>query len=62
VIEDSQAGVSAGLAAGLAVLGVPSLQALEPAPGLTLRDDLVGVGPADLASLLVDLDLADASA
>jgi HAD superfamily hydrolase (TIGR01509 family) len=62
VIEDSQAGVSAGLAAGLAVLGVPSLQALEPAPGLTLRDDLVGVGPADLASLLADLDLADAPA
>jgi HAD superfamily hydrolase (TIGR01509 family) len=62
VIEDSQAGVSSGLAAGLAVLGVPSLQPLEPAPGLTLRDGLVGVGPADLAVLLADLDLADSPA
>src|SRR3954470_20170076 len=43
VIEDSPAGAAAGLAAGAAVLGVPSLQPLAPAPGLTLRDSLVGV-------------------
>ena len=62
VIEDSAAGIASGLAAGVAVLGVPAMQAVEPAPGLTLRDDLVGVGPADLAVLLADLDLADAPA
>jgi HAD superfamily hydrolase (TIGR01509 family) len=62
VIEDSQAGVSAGLAAGATVLGVPSLQPLEQAPGLTLRDGLVGVGPAELAALLADVALADSPA
>src|SRR3954451_23575793 len=43
VIEDSAAGIASGLAAGAAVLGVPALQAVDPAPGLTLRDGLVGV-------------------
>ena len=52
VIEDSQAGISAGLASGAAVLGVPAVQAVAPEPGLTLRDGLVGVGVADLAHLL----------
>jgi HAD superfamily hydrolase (TIGR01509 family) len=52
VIEDSLAGVTSGLAAGAAVLGVPSLQPLAPAPGLTLRHSLVGVGLADLAAVL----------
>ncbi len=52
VIEDSQAGITAGLAAGAAVLGVPALQAVAPEPGLTLRDGLVGVGVGELADVL----------
>src|SRR3954447_16888086 len=52
VIEDSPSGVAAGLAAGAAVLGVPSLQPLDPAPGLTLRDSLAGVGVAALGAVL----------
>jgi HAD superfamily hydrolase (TIGR01509 family) len=52
VIEDSQAGVAAGLAAGAAVLGVPAMQPLPPAPGLTLVDSLVGVGVPELRAIL----------
>jgi HAD superfamily hydrolase (TIGR01509 family) len=52
VIEDSQAGIAAGLAAGAAVLGVPTMQRVQPAPGLVLRDGLVGVGPVELADVL----------
>jgi HAD superfamily hydrolase (TIGR01509 family) len=52
VVEDSLAGVTAGLAAGAAVLGVPSLQPLPAEPGLVLRDTLDGVGPAELADVL----------
>jgi HAD superfamily hydrolase (TIGR01509 family) len=62
VVEDSQAGIAAGLAAGTAVLGVPTLQVVPPAPGLSLRDGLVGVGPAELAEVLADADLADTAA
>ncbi|TFV82761.1 HAD family phosphatase [Blastococcus sp. CT_GayMR16] len=62
VIEDSQAGITAGLAAGAAVLGVPAVQAVAAEPGLTLRDGLVGVGPAELTSVLADRALADAPA
>ncbi len=62
VIEDSLAGITAGLAAGAAVLGVPDMQAVEPRPGLTLRDDLVGVDPAVLAAVLAGHTLADAPA
>jgi HAD superfamily hydrolase (TIGR01509 family) len=54
VVEDSASGVAAGLAAGCAVLGVPSLQSLAPAPGLVLRDTLDGVAVADLERLLLD--------
>jgi HAD superfamily hydrolase (TIGR01509 family) len=54
VVEDSLAGVTSGLAAGAAVLGVPSLQPLDPAPGLTLRATLAGVRLADLRALVVD--------
>ena len=57
VIEDSQAGVTAGLAAGVAVLGVPTLQPVAEAPGLTLRDSLVGVGVDELAAVLADADV-----
>jgi HAD superfamily hydrolase (TIGR01509 family) len=53
VIEDSTAGVTAGLAAGAGVLGVPSLQPLAAAPGLTLRDSLEGIGVPDLQAVLV---------
>ena len=52
VIEDSAAGIASGLAAGVAVLGVPELQAVEPAPGLTLRDGLVGGGPDRLREVV----------
>jgi beta-phosphoglucomutase-like phosphatase (HAD superfamily) len=52
VVEDSLAGVTSGLAAGAAVLGVPSLQPLDPAPGLTLLPTLAGVGLADLRALV----------
>jgi HAD superfamily hydrolase (TIGR01509 family) len=62
VIEDSQAGITAGLASGAAVLGVPVVQAVAAEPGLTLRDGLVGVGPAELAVVLADGALADAPA
>jgi HAD superfamily hydrolase (TIGR01509 family) len=62
VIEDSLAGVTSGLAAGATVLGVPSLQPLRPAPGLVLRDSLVGVGLAELAEVLAARDEDDPAA
>ncbi|WP_299950973.1 HAD family phosphatase [uncultured Modestobacter sp.] len=52
VIEDSQVGVVAGLAAGAAVLGVPSLQPLQAGGSLTLRESLAGLGVADLVALV----------
>jgi HAD superfamily hydrolase (TIGR01509 family) len=60
VVEDSLAGVTAGLAAGAAVLGVPSLQPLHPTAGLTVWDTLTGVGVVDLADVLARRDLVDA--
>ncbi|SFK72687.1 haloacid dehalogenase superfamily, subfamily IA, variant 3 with third motif having DD or ED [Geodermatophilus ruber] len=51
-LEDSLVGVTSALAAGAAVLGVPSLQPLPPAPGLTLRDSLAAVDLAYLAELV----------
>jgi HAD superfamily hydrolase (TIGR01509 family) len=62
VVEDSQAGIAAGLAAGTAVLGVPTLQLVQPASGLSLRDGLVGLGAAELADLLAEIDLTDSAA
>jgi HAD superfamily hydrolase (TIGR01509 family) len=62
VIEDSLAGIGAGLAAGVAVLGVPVEQAVAPAPGLRLRSSLAGAGLADLAGVLEAWALADAPA
>jgi HAD superfamily hydrolase (TIGR01509 family) len=62
VIEDSTAGVTSALTAGVTVLGVPSLQPLEPAPGLTLRRSLVGIGPAELEDLLTEDVEADPAA
>ncbi len=52
VIEDSQSGIAAGLAAGTAVVGVPTVQDVDPAPGLTLRKSLVDVDVTVLAGLL----------
>ncbi|NEK56613.1 HAD family phosphatase [Geodermatophilus sabuli] len=60
VVEDSTAGVTAGLAAGAAVLGVPSLQELSPAPGLVLREALAGVGLGDLVDVLAARQAVDA--
>ena len=62
VVEDSLAGVTAGLAAGVAVLGVPTVQEVPSAPRLTLRDGLVGVGPVELAAVLAGADLLDVPA
>jgi HAD superfamily hydrolase (TIGR01509 family) len=52
VVEDSEVGIAAGLAAGAAVLGVPMLQVIAPAPGLVLREDLSAVGLAELGDVL----------
>ncbi len=57
VIEDSRAGIGAGLAAGIAVLGVPADQAVAPADGLTIRPSLVGIGIPFLEQLLAPRDL-----
>ncbi|WP_235927846.1 HAD family hydrolase [Goekera deserti] len=59
VIEDSVTGVTAGLAAGAAVLGVPSLSPFTPAPGLTVRGSLTGVRVADLQAVLAARPVAD---
>lgn len=61
-IEDSEFGVVAGLAAGAAVLGVPTVQELAPAPGLTLRNGLAGVDVAELADVLAARPPADVPA
>jgi beta-phosphoglucomutase-like phosphatase (HAD superfamily) len=54
VIEDSLTGIAAGLAAGATVLGVPSLQSLEPQEGLVVRSTLAGMTVEDLRALLED--------
>jgi HAD superfamily hydrolase (TIGR01509 family) len=61
VIEDSHAGITAGLASGAVVLGVPTMQVVDAAPGLVLRDGLVGVGPAELAGILAATATATAA-
>ena len=60
VIEDSLAGVTSGLAAGMAVLGVPALQSVPPAPGLTLCSGLVGVDVDVLTDVLAGRAPVDA--
>ncbi|SEM13343.1 haloacid dehalogenase superfamily, subfamily IA, variant 3 with third motif having DD or ED [Blastococcus sp. DSM 46786] len=52
VVEDSLVGVTSGLAAGMAVLGVPAMQPVPPAPGLTLWNTLVDIGVAELVEVL----------
>jgi len=54
VVEDSLVGVTAGLAAGMAVLGVPAMQPVPPAPRLRLVDTRAGTGVTDLAALLAE--------
>jgi HAD superfamily hydrolase (TIGR01509 family) len=62
VIEDSRVGIESGLASGAAVLGVPAMQAVDPAPGLTLRDGLVGLDVCTLSDVLAARGLAPTSA
>ena len=62
VIEDSQAGVASGLAAGAIVLGVPSLQPVAAAPGLVLLDSLAGLGVAELRALHAERERDDSAA
>jgi len=52
VVEDNHHGITATMAAGAAVLGVPGIQPVAPAQGLVLRESLLGVGVADLAAVL----------
>ncbi|MGY1840677.1 MULTISPECIES: HAD family hydrolase [unclassified Modestobacter] len=52
VVEDSRTGAAAGLAAGATVLGVPSLQPLQPRDGLVIRETLTGVTVDDLQRML----------
>ena len=54
VVEDSLVGVTAGLAAGAVVLGVPSLQPLEPRSGLVLRGQLLGLSVGHLERMVAD--------
>lgn len=51
VIEDSPAGIASGLAAGVRVLAVPSVEDVVPRPGLMLRTSLAGIGVHDLAGM-----------
>ncbi|WP_328478502.1 HAD family phosphatase [Actinoplanes sp. NBC_00393] len=50
-IEDSPSGTTSALAAGAAVLAVPAELELPPTDGIHLRESLVGVDPAFLATL-----------
>ncbi|MFI6316063.1 HAD family hydrolase [Nonomuraea sp. NPDC050556] len=52
VLEDSPNGVAAGTAAGCAVVAVPSLLPIAPAPGRLVVSSLTEVTPADLRALL----------
>jgi len=52
VIEDAPTGVRAGEAAGCRVLAVPSVTAIEAAPGRTVRGSLEGVTVALLRELV----------
>ena len=61
VIEDSLVGVTAGLAAGSAVLGVAGLQAVPPAHGLVQCGSLEGIGVAELADVLTARHPVDAA-
>jgi endonuclease/exonuclease/phosphatase family metal-dependent hydrolase len=51
-VEDTETGVASAEAAGCAVLAVPSLAPIDPAPGRTVLAALEGVTPARLRALL----------
>lgn len=51
-IEDSPAGSTSAVAAGLATLVVPLEVPVQPAAGLTIRESLTGVSVRDLRALL----------
>ena len=50
-IEDSTTGSASAVAAGIPTLVTPCVKPVEPAPGLVLRESLVGVRAADLTAL-----------
>ncbi|WP_245775122.1 HAD family hydrolase [Nonomuraea wenchangensis] len=52
VLEDSPSGVAAATAAGCAVVAVPSILPIEPAPGRLVVPSLTAVTVADLRALL----------
>ncbi|MEV4288234.1 HAD family phosphatase [Nonomuraea bangladeshensis] len=52
VLEDSPSGVAAATAAGCAVVAVPSILPIEPAPGRLVVSSLTTVTVADLRALL----------
>ena len=54
VLEDSPSGVTSGLAAGCAVVAVPSVPGVsfEPAPGLSVRPSLADIRLVDLQALI----------
>lgn len=52
VLEDSPNGVAAGTAAGCAVVAVPSLLPIDPAPGRLIVPSLTAVTTQDLRDLL----------
>ncbi|NRQ30465.1 HAD family phosphatase [Nonomuraea sp. NN258] len=52
VLEDSPNGVAAATAAGCAVVAVPSLLPIEPAPGRLVVSSLTEVGVPDLRALV----------
>ncbi|WP_121160548.1 HAD family hydrolase [Micromonospora pisi] len=56
-IEDSPTGVASAVAAGAAVLAVPSEVPLDPAEGVHLLESLTGADLALLARLVAGLDL-----
>ncbi len=51
VVEDSNTGVASAVAAGAAVVGVPSVHPLEPAEGLSIVASLAGMRLGDLRAL-----------
>ncbi|MCX5266785.1 HAD-IA family hydrolase [Streptomyces sp. NBC_00199] len=53
-VEDTETGVASAEAAGCAVLAVPSLAPIAPAPGRTVVAGLEGVTPERLRALLPD--------
>ena len=52
-IEDSETGCRSAESAGCTVLAVPHHVAVEPGERRVFAETLVGVGPGDLASLLL---------